>query len=590
MNPDEFLTKYFDLGGGWDCCSFEISKKPPGLKTVGLHIVAICFALTLSFGQDYRIQPKEERANDLYKRGVAAGDSGMIAEAMYQYGTIANEKKEREKSIEWFNRALAIYQQQQNFYKCGRVYIFLATHAFETDNLTQGLKHLHTAEAFFRKAKSEQGLMMVYGGLGRVHYKDWPINEKNIVFKDSGLVYLKMAESIAQRIDPKALPELWQYIGNILIDQNDKKGLAYLEKSVASTYKAYQYKPAMPPIHGTIDLARAYITLKNYDKATRLLEKSKREISVYDAENIQLNTHLESEYVHLYSEQNDWKNAFVHLKNLKTWDEKMKIGEILNNPPAINKVIREAAQLANERVESKLKDEAIRAQKRFIYIVAGLCILMILLSLILYSFFNKYQQVSRKNASLLQEQNHRVKNNLQVVSSLLNLQARGLHDTEAKQAIHESQLRIEAMVVLHRQLYENEELEKINLRLFVEDLCSIVFQAFGLNVALELKTSSESLEADKAIFYGLLLNELVNNACKYAFVNHENPILRIEFSQHFGRMLLTVKDNGKNKVSEADLYAKSSFGQKLINMMAVQLDGRITYTYREGLEFKMIIS
>jgi two-component sensor histidine kinase len=560
------------------------------LKKYTFNIIAICFVLTQSFGQDFRVQQREKKVNDLYKRGIARADTNMIAEALYQYGRIAHEKKQHERSDEWFRKVLAIYQHQKNFYKCGRVHIYLATNAFETAHLTLGLKHLRQAEAMFKKAKSEQGLMMVYGGLGRVYYKDWPVKNKTIIHKDSGLVYLKMAESIAQRIDRKGLPELWNYIGNILIDQKDSTGVVYLEKSVISTYKAYNFKPAIPPIHATIDLARAFTALKKFDKAARLLEKSKRWILAYDVANISLNVHLESEYVNLYSQQNDWQNAFVHLQELKTLDEKLKIGEILKNPLSINKAIRDAARLENEKVESKLKDEAIHTQRIFIYTVSGLGVLMVLLSLVLYRLFKKSQQISWRNTFLIQEQNHRVKNNLQVVSSLLNLQAKMLEDTKAKQAVNESQLRIEAMVVLHRQLYDNQELGKINVKVFIEDLAEIIFQSFGLTVDLDLKTNIYHLEADYAIFYGLLLNELITNACKYAFATHNNPTLSIVFTQGFGKTTLVVKDNGLNPINETDLCAKPSFGLKLINMMAVQLNGQVMYKYREGLEFKMILS
>jgi two-component sensor histidine kinase len=193
---------------------------------------------------------------------------------------------------------------------------------------------------------------------------------------------------------------------------------------------------------------------------------------------------------------------------------------------------------------------------------------------------------------LLKEQNHRVKNNMQIVSSLLNLQSRRLTDETAKRAIEESRLRVQSMAILHRRLYDGDELAEVKLADFLEEVATNSLRAFGYgNIVTQFAIDEVSLVADKAISLGLIVNELVTNACKYAFGYVNEPLLMIRCQKQDHAVLLTVADNGPGLSDwrEADshkgpveIVRKKSFGMTLIQAQVAQLDG--TYSFQTGLD------
>ncbi|WP_165372079.1 sensor histidine kinase [Emticicia agri] len=214
--------------------------------------------------------------------------------------------------------------------------------------------------------------------------------------------------------------------------------------------------------------------------------------------------------------------------------------------------------------------------------------IFIILVFYLYKLYQKQKLLSEHNAILIQEQNHRVKNNLQIISSLLSLQSNQLSDSKAKQAIDESQLRIEAMAVLHRQLYDTKELDKIDMELFIHNLSDMIFDSYGIEeVELEYHINIRPLKAEKAVFLGLMINELISNACKHAFAEHPAPVLSIDLSEKNHQITMRIKDNGLKSVS---FQKKESFGMKLINMMVNQLDGHLSYEFNNGSTFTFKIA
>ena len=555
------------------------------LKVVFWGIVIGLCSSQHTLGQAPIEKEKLARANQLYTEALKEHDTLKLAEAYYRFGAITNGQSQSQRAIGWFTKALALYLKAGDYYKAGRIHIYLATFDFENGNLSVGLTYLEKAEKLFVKAKSEQGLMMVYGGLGRVYSQDWPMKDPRLLPKDSAIVYLQKAERIAQRIDPKALPELRHYIGNLLAIKGDSTALGYLEAVVSITEAAYEYRVALPPLHAKLDLVRAYVIFGRFGQAERLLGEVKASTTEYYSDNLGLNVHVEREYVSLYAQKKDWEKAFGHLQKLKVHDEKFKIGELLKNPAEINKAIADAARLENEKVESALKDEVLRGQQTINYTMGGALVATLALSFVLHRLYKKNQRIGKRNALLVHEQNHRVKNNLQVISSLLSLQAEALQDEHARQAVDESQLRIQAMSLLHRQLYDNLQLDSVDIQEFIHSLVESILSSFGLDVTFIDRIGIHSVQIDKAIFIGLLVNELLTNACKYAFHDHPAPVLEISLALVADDWVLRVKDNGRKRVEPETWIHGNTFGNQLINMMMFQLDGSTHYQFDEGLVF-----
>ena len=180
---------------------------------------------------------------------------------------------------------------------------------------------------------------------------------------------------------------------------------------------------------------------------------------------------------------------------------------------------------------------------------------------------------------LLQEIHHRVKNNLQIVSSLLELQSSHLHDPAAVAMLSDSRNRVRSMALVHERLYQTENLADIALREYVPELCTDLrnsYLADAKGVALQVNVADISFDVDHAIPCGLIINELVSNAFKYAFPNSREGTVTVELAPTgLGGFELTVRDDGAGMPAELDFESPSTLGLQLVSALVGQLKGVI---------------
>lgn len=201
------------------------------------------------------------------------------------------------------------------------------------------------------------------------------------------------------------------------------------------------------------------------------------------------------------------------------------------------------------------------------------------------------EQSLKEKESLLREIHHRVKNNLQVISSLLNMQSYHLDDPGMISAIAEGQSRVKAMALIHQKLYQTDQLTEIDFQEYTEQLIQHLATAFGRpnrKVTSIVKGSDIKLDIDTAIPLGLILNELVTNAYKYAFKDEENGYLQVELSREQDEYFtLKVADNGQGLPQGFDEAKLNSLGLKLVRMLIEQLDGSLTIQNEGGTHFNI---
>ena len=205
--------------------------------------------------------------------------------------------------------------------------------------------------------------------------------------------------------------------------------------------------------------------------------------------------------------------------------------------------------------------------------------------------FDKRDIAAAKQIKLLmKELHHRVKNNLQIVSSLLSLQSFRITDTIAANAVREGQHRIEAMSLIHQRLYTHDNITAVNIKEYVTDLSENLMLAYGYsktNFVLNLNIKNEMMDVDKAIPLSLIINELVTNAFKYAYTTVAKPILTITLTKEQNDMQLYIADNGNGLDMEAWQNNKG-YGKELVQTFTKQLDGAITVTINGGTTFTII--
>jgi two-component sensor histidine kinase len=192
---------------------------------------------------------------------------------------------------------------------------------------------------------------------------------------------------------------------------------------------------------------------------------------------------------------------------------------------------------------------------------------------------------------LLKEIHHRVKNNLQIIISLLNLQSGYLHDAETLRAVKEGESRVRAMALVHEKFYQAEGISEIDFTEYVEKLCQYIFQSFpevAHRVQLNVESDTVAFDLDTAMPCGLLINEIVSNSLKYAFPNGQagEITIRLKISGE-NKINISVQDNGKGIPEEFDLETPTTLGLQLIGALTSQLNGEVEMHRNDGTVFNI---
>lgn len=302
--------------------------------------------------------------------------------------------------------------------------------------------------------------------------------------------------------------------------------------------------------------------------------------------------------VSFYEDQQMHKKALSYQKLYQVYQDS------LVNKNNIQKIeqLKSGYEIDKRESEIGLLNTINTNQKRtVILLIIGSLLLLLFVSLLYFGNkkIKKTNQIlsSQKNiitkreqekALLLRELNHRVKNNLQMISSLLNLQSHELTGHPAKEAIMSGKYRVEALSLVHRKLYQEGLDTKIRVKEYIEELVLGLFHGYDAKFKPDFEIDDISINIDMAIPLALIINELIINSLKYAYKNIDHPILKIVMSQKSNDSLdVQIIDNGigftaiKNK--------KNSFGIKLITSLIEQLEGSIEKLNNKGTHWRMNI-
>lgn len=201
----------------------------------------------------------------------------------------------------------------------------------------------------------------------------------------------------------------------------------------------------------------------------------------------------------------------------------------------------------------------------------------------------KLNKMLEEKVTLLQEIHHRVKNNLAVISGLLEMQKEGL-GREVKEAFEVSQSRIQSMALVHEKLYESESLSEINIREYVSELIDFIgrsYKADEQDITVEKDIEELDLDIEVVIPMGLILNELITNTFKHGFSESKEGTLKVSLTKGEGPMILKVADNGKGLPEDFDMENMDSLGVTLISGLTRQINGELEISSNGWTEFKI---
>lgn len=290
-----------------------------------------------------------------------------------------------------------------------------------------------------------------------------------------------------------------------------------------------------------------------------------------------------SEY---YTSRNDYRKALDYQRQYETYKDS------LINIDNVRKVEQLRGQYEVERRDAEITflNELNKSQQNTLLAIgSGTVVLLALLALL----YRNNQQKKKANVALarreqekgllLQELNHRTKNNLNMISSLLNLQSNELGDAPAAEAVRQGRYRVDSLALIHKKLYQ-EDYSSIHMEQYLSELLEHLNDSFDPDVAIETSITVGQMKVDQAIPMALIVNELVTNALKYGKALDGNSMIRVSLRQETKEYHLRISDNGPG-MEEPQPDELSSFGLKLIYSLTDQLDGTLNFTNTNGSEW-----
>lgn len=357
-------------------------------------------------------------------------------------------------------------------------------------------------------------------------------------------------------------------------------------------------------IDNKLNLANAHLQLGNYKTAKTNLD------GIKETKNVQQKLTLNRLLANYYDKTEDFKTASYFYKgneriqdSLKTNEQsilKQQLVAIVGTSDLENsrRLVNEQ-KAANEKFRSEMQQQNERTNLVIISLVFTLLGFAGLVYAYLKSIKNQRLIAQQKHIiedslkekdSLLKEIHHRVKNNLQMVSSLLSLQTKNTRSKAAIAALEEGKSRVKAMALIHQKLYQNEDLSVIEMQGYIESLINSVQSVYkkgGHNISITIDAEGTELDIDRAIPFGLILNELVSNSFKYAFPeSDENGKIYIHLRKNGDQGYFEYTDNGVGLPEDTDERANSSMGIRLMNRLVNQLQSKLNVDKAaEGVRF-----
>ncbi len=340
-----------------------------------------------------------------------------------------------------------------------------------------------------------------------------------------------------------------------------------------------------------------YLELNRLAEAEKYLKKAE----LHALDDLYFNEQLYTDLANLYFKKNNLKEAFEYLSKAKNCIK--QINEEENKSRVTSWRLKFETDKKEALIQKTLKDKALAtentrkktelAQTVSIFLIFTIISLSIIIVFYLKSKKNNkllkksndaLEKLAHQKRILLKEIHHRVKNNLTTLNSLLFLQAKATKNMETKATLEECQTRIESMALIHQNLYNEGESDKVNFNKFIEELFESINQSYAIknkSIAIELDQNDSSIDVSLAIPLGIILNELVTNSFKYAFSDTEQGKINITVNQNKNKLVIDYYDNGKGLTKDFD-SEHDGFGFKLIKILTQQINGWIQYQFSDN--------
>ena len=493
-----------------------------------------------------------------------------IAQGELRLGYIAENEGDFAVATQHLYRALDLFEKAEDDHGTVKAFIGLGKLFFKMDQFKEGIKITKRSESLFSDEFTDEIKAYYHLVLGN--------NYKGAGMYDLALVHYNLCRQLAEvnkfNID---LIYTHTFMADIYQEQN-QPALAREHYSKAIEY-AKTYKDRNLQTFPFIGSGRLYNREGKYELAIEQFEAAMA--TKFDR--------VHNYYFHeIYRELSI---AFSGLGKDSEALEHMTTYASLRDSFFTERSDRLRSEMQT-KYETEKKEKAIQEKKIQLSLTLALLMLAVLGGIFFWRAFRAKKKMTKvleerneEKEFLIKEIHHRVKNNLQILASLLNLQSDYIHDPEVVEVVTEGLNRVQTMGLIHQKLYTGNDLAAVDMKDYIFDLSKHLLETFGLHDIIDVKISSSipHLDVDSAIPLGLIINELMTNALKYAFIGMENGEISIElWINAADELCLNITDNG---VGDNFPHAKkdsTSFGTDLIKILTKKLRGTITQTSKNG--------
>lgn len=586
--------------------ALQLSKKHANKKTIALALMQ----LTNVYFDNGKYEDSYFQAEELLKIIKEINDPKIYSEAYRIIGRRHHFRGDYASALEFYLKGLRYFENINDSIQTGEIYNTIGGVYLNQSDLDKAFYYYNKSLQIQLKKNNKLRIGRGYLNIANVYIAKKELKKAKTALDNSLFNY-----NLINSFEGKSL--VYATLSEIFIEkQMPDSAIQYL--LISHNYLT-QINKFYPITQIDLNIAKLYLANKNYQKALYYLNEG-IDIGIKTKQNHNLTSlfKLKSEVL---EQAGDLKESFLNYKLYKQFSDSVL------NASSIKKQVEDALKydfskkeyqqkLEKQKVEIIEKEEASKRKLILIYS----CIFIGIIFLLLYYRYRLKQKANKKLAQayskleqkniiiqektkaleeslgerelLLKEIHHRVKNNLQIISGLLELQKEELTEAGSKAAFNEGQSRVKSISLIHQNLYQNDNLGSIQFKSFVKDLCSQVqdvFEQLDRKIEVSIEMPDKIFDIDTAVPLGLIINELLTNSYKYATEKNKLGLIDIVLKdKENGDFILIYSDNGKGIKEDIDFENSTTLGLRLIKGLSSQLGGMASYSNINKSTFTII--
>jgi len=517
---------------------------------------------------------------------VVMTDSSLVAKTYYKLGNMSRRNNENDKAISYLNKSKDLNISLEKPLNAADADVVLGIIYKNNAQYDQAIEYYSAAYEVYEKESDYDPMATCILNIANVYGRqdNW----------EGALENYNRTLEIAKKLKHNEGLLSFVYSNRA----NAQRKLGFPEKSLEDSKRAYDLRKdkASPEekAHSLIGIGHSLSSLNRIDEAIDYYNQAKV-LSEKSEGMLETKERVYEALFYIYAKSDRDKQAVDAARLYISYKDSVRNTELdkkvlqLNEQLETEKKENEIIRLNNDNELAHTKLTAARIQ------TYGLIAGLLIISSILLGLFRLYRRTQVQKAiiakalgeknTLLKEIHHRVKNNLQFISSLLRLQTKHVSDDAALGALQEGQDRVQSMALIHQNLYQEDNLTGVDMKVYFQKLIKGLFSSYNIHddrIQLELDIADVNLDVDTVIPLGLIVNELISNSLKHAFPDDRAGQILVRLDRQNDVLLLSVKDDGVGITDENRDKMTGSFGYKLINAFTQQLEADMIVDSSEG--------